>query len=451
MPLVRTQINCPQCRQPIAAEIEQLFDAGQDPGSKQRLLSGQFNLAQCPHCGYAGNLATPMIYHDPSKELLLTFFPPELNMTRDEQEQVMGPMIKSAVDSLPQEERKGYLFNPQATFTMQGLIERVLEADGITKEMIEAQRNRSNLISRMVEASEEELAKIATEEDENIDAEFFTLLSRMAEVTMSAGDEASVKKLAELQQALLSLTTFGRQIKAENDEVEAASQSLQELGEELTREKLIELVIEAPTETRVRALVSMARPAFDYVFFQTFTEQIDAAEGEEKEKLEGLRENLLAWTQELDLQLEARMAQTQQLIEQIIQTENIQETMAQALPAVDDFFIQALSAELEAATQKDDQERMAKLQEIVAVIQQASQAPPEVALIQELLEAEDDAARQKIMEEKAELVNDQFLQTLTGLLPRVEAGEDEELKERMLAVHKAAVGFSMKAKLAQKD
>jgi DNA-directed RNA polymerase subunit RPC12/RpoP len=82
----QTQIACPRCRQMIAANVEQLFDVTQDPQAKQRLLGGISNMARCPHCGYQGRLATPIVYHDNDKELLLTFFPPELSLPLNEQE-----------------------------------------------------------------------------------------------------------------------------------------------------------------------------------------------------------------------------------------------------------------------------------------------------------------------------------------------------------------------------
>ncbi len=178
----RTRINCPNCQQPVVAEIAQLFDISEDPSAKQKLLSGAFNLIQCPSCGYQGNIATPLVYHDPEKELLLTFVPPELGMKRDDQEKLIGSMINQVFNRLPQERRKGYLFNPQSTLTLQGLIERILEADGITREMIQAQQDRVNLIRRLAEVSDQAvLEEIARQEDKLIDAEFFNLLSRFIE------------------------------------------------------------------------------------------------------------------------------------------------------------------------------------------------------------------------------------------------------------------------------
>jgi DNA-directed RNA polymerase subunit RPC12/RpoP len=108
----QTQISCPRCRQMIPANVEQLFDVTHDPQAKQRLMSGQSNYARCPHCGYEGRLATPVVYHDNEKELLLTFFPAELGLPVNEQETMIGPLIKQVVDRLPAEKRKGYLFKP---------------------------------------------------------------------------------------------------------------------------------------------------------------------------------------------------------------------------------------------------------------------------------------------------------------------------------------------------
>ena len=71
------QIACPQCKQPIVVNIEQLFDVTSDPGAKQRLLGGVSNVARCQACGYEGPLATPIVYHDneKSKEKVLYTLP----------------------------------------------------------------------------------------------------------------------------------------------------------------------------------------------------------------------------------------------------------------------------------------------------------------------------------------------------------------------------------------
>ena len=149
----QTQIACPNCRQMITANIEQLFDVTQDPQAKQRLLSGASNMARCPHCGYQGRLATPIVYHDNEKELLLTFFPPELNVPLNDQERTFGPLIKKVTESLPPEKRKGYLLKPIPNLSYESMIKLILEKDGVTPEMLKEQQDRVAVIERLLQAN----------------------------------------------------------------------------------------------------------------------------------------------------------------------------------------------------------------------------------------------------------------------------------------------------------
>lgn len=443
----KTRINCPNCRQPITAEIDQLFDLNVDPAAKQRLLSGSYNLAQCPHCGYQGNLATPIVYHDPGKELLLTFVPPAVGLPRDEQERLIGSLINQVINKLPQEKRKAYLLRPQSTLTMQGMVERILEADGITREMIQAQQQRVQLIQRMMTASPDVLAEIAKQEDRLIDAEFFGLLRRLVESAMMGGDEESAQQLSQLQENLLPITTFGREMQAQSQEVEAAVRDLQKIGRELTRDKLLDLVSQAENDTRLRALVSLARPAMDYQFFQLLSERIERARGDGRNRLAQLREKLLELTNEVDRQMEARSKEAKRVIDAILQTEDPGQALMQNLHVVDDFFLHELNAAMEAAQGSGDLEKIGKLQKMAAVLQQLSSAPPEMALIEELLEAEDDQTRRSLLEEHADEITPEFLSALGNIAAQVQESDDAELIKRVADLNRLAMRFSMEQNL----
>jgi hypothetical protein len=445
----KTRINCPNCRQPIVADIDQLLDVGADPEAKQRMLSGTFNLIQCPHCGYQGNLPTPLVYHDPEKELLLTYVPPEMALPRDDQERMLGSLINQAVNRLAPEQRKGYLLRPQAHLTMQSLVERVLEGEGITREMIQAQQQRLSLLQRLLTASSPEVRHELLKQEENlVDADLFNMLSRLQETAAMTGDQESVKRLEEVQADLLENTEFGRQVRAQSEEVQAAVQSLQEAGKELTREKLLDIVIKAPTDIRLNALVSLARPAMDYTFFQLLSERIDRARDKGRERLIQLRERLLELTRQFDAQMEARAGQARKLLEDLLQSENITEAAMQNLPAIDEFFLQALNSEMEAARESGDLERIGKLQQIVNVLQQASAPPPEIALVEELLDAPDEQATRQLLEAHKDQITPEFLQMLAGLQAQVEqSDQDPELVKRLQGLGRQARRFSMEKNL----
>lgn len=449
MPQTRTL--CPRCHQPIVADINQLFDVNTDPEAKQRILSGAYNIVHCPNCGYEGNVATPLVYHDPDKELLLTYFPPDLGLPVNEQERLVGPLINQVVNNLPTEKRKGYLLRPQNMLTMQTMVERILEADGITHEMIEAQQKRLNLLQRLLGADDAARQEIVKEEDQLIDETFFALLNRMIEAAMGTGDEQSGQQLAELEKKLLPMTTVGKRLQSELEETQAAVKSLQDASKKgLTRESLLDLLTAAPTETRLSALVGMARGGMDYTFFQLLTERIEKAKDEEKKKLEDLREKLVKLTQDIDRETQAQVKMAHDMLEKIIASDNIQEAIMRNLPGITDLFLDVLKAEMQAAKMHEDKPRMEKLQQVFSVLQRASAPPPEYALIEDLISAQDDADRHKILEEHKAEITPEFLQLFNSLITQAEAqNQEKQLLDQLQAAYRSALRFSMEKNIQQ--
>ncbi len=445
------QVSCPRCRQPVPVNVEQLFDATSDPGAKQRLLGGVSNFVRCPYCGYEGRLPTPIVYHDNEKELLLTFFPPELGLPLNEQERVVGPLIKQVTDRLPAEKRKAYLLSPKPNLTFESMIELILGKDGITPEMIKAQQERVHLVDRLLQASSAEVRSEIIRQNETLfDDQFFALFSRLAQSAASAQPQLA-EALSAVQEQLLKETEFGRGLAESVGEMEAAAKSLQEAGKGLTREKLLDLVIASPNDARVRAYVSLARGGMDYAFFQTLTERIEKASGEEKTKLEAVREKMMDYTNEMDRQLEARYKQAQQFIESLLQQDDIAAATQANLQNFSQDAVDIAQQMLRQASEKNDYATMGKLQKMIEVLQKAS-ASPEVEFIEQLLDAPDTAAAEKMLADNADMVNDQFLEALNGLVAQVEqqgAGnpEAQALGEKLSQVYKAALKFSMKKKL----
>jgi len=446
--MAQTRTTCPRCRQPVLAEVEQLLDQNTDPDAKQKLLSGAVNMVQCPSCGFQGPLNLPIVYHDPEKELLLTFFPPELGVPVNEQERLLGPMITQAVNRLPAEKRKAYLFRPQTMLTMQTMIERILEADGITKEMIEGQQKRMNLLQRLATTPGESRIEIIRQEEALIDQNFFNILNSLIEASMAQNDERSARLLAGLQKDLLENTETGRQLLAQAQEAEAAVKSLQEASREgLTREKLLDLILAAPSETRLNTLASLARNGLDYQFFQILSERIAQADEAERQHLISVREKLTELTSRLDKAAQEHVKAAQDILEQILAAPNTEEATAQAFPAIDQTFIEVLKSELETARQKGDLQRSAKLQTIAGVIQQASR-PPEIDLIEELVSLESDEERMRFLEQNAEKITPEFMQMFASLTAQLDNQEEAaELRDQLKAAYRLALRFSMKRNL----
>jgi CpXC protein len=449
----QTQISCPQCRQLIAANIEQLFDVTQDPQAKQRLLGGVSNTARCPHCGFQGRLATPVVYHDNEKELLLTFFPPEMNVPLNDQERTFGPLIKKVTESLPPEKRKGYLLKPIANLSFESMVKLILEKDGVTPEMLKEQQDRVLLVERLIQASSKEVrSEIIKQNEKMIDEQFFALFSRLAQSAAGSGNQQIAQALVDLQNQLLEETEFGRQLKETVEEMEAASKTLQEAGQGLTREKLLDIVIQSPSDARLKAYVSLARGGMDYQFFQMLTDKIDKASGEEKVKLEAMREKLLGFTSEVDKQIETRYKQAQELVEKILSQDDMVKAVQENAQFITQDVVDIAGQMLRKASEQNDYARMGKLQKLIEVLQQAS-TPPEVEFIEHLLDAPDEAALEKMLEANKDLVNDQLMEAIIGLVAQVDQAaeqgnpEAKALSEKLSKVYKIAMKFSMKQNL----
>jgi hypothetical protein len=273
--------------------------------------------------------------------------------------------------------------------------------------------------------------------------------------TASAEGERAARQLAEVQKQLLEETEFGRGLKESVGELETASKALQEAGQRLTRERLLDLIIEAPNDARIRAYVSLARTGMDYTFFQNLSEKLDAAKGDEKKNLEELREKLLDYVNEVDRQLEQRFKESQDFIDQLLEQEDVARATRDNIQGFTQESVDLVSQMMRQASEKNDYARMGKLQKMIEVLQEASAPPVEVAFIEQLLEAPDDAALEKMLAENEEMVNEEMMNMLSGLMAQLEAqgsngpggGQAKELTKKLESVYKTALKFSMKKKM----
>ena len=448
--MAKTIVPCPQCHQPITIELTRLFDTNTDPEAKQKLLSGSANYFKCPICGAQGVYPTPIVYHDPDKELLLTFFPPDLHTPINEQERILGPMIKKAMDDLPPEKRKSYLFRPQTMLTQQRLFETILEADGITPEMLKAQQEKLHLLQQLLGASAEGLPEMIQQNDEKIDEEFFMLLSTLAQASAAAGDQESLAALNALQKALIEHSTLGKTAAMEAAETQEAVKELQELSKTgLTREKLLDLLIKSSnSDIRLTTIATMVRSGLDYTFFQLLSDKIEASSGEEKAHLESLRQRLLTITQAVDEAMKTQLEEARKLVNELLAAEDVEKATQEALPRINQAVLEVINQEAKAAQAAKDEAKLRKLSQIINVIQSADSSNAYLGLIDALLQEESAENRVKILEESGDLVNDEFVQLLAGLIGQLEQqGDQQEVLDQLKELNREILRFTMKRNL----
>ena len=448
----KTQISCPRCRAPMTAEIQQLFDLNTDPEAKQKLLSGAANMMQCQACGYQGLYPTPIVYHDPEKEMLLTYFPPELGVSINEQEKMVGPLIKRVVNDLPMEKRKAYLFQAQSMLTYQTMMERILEADGVTKEMLDLQQKKLQLIQRLLSTpSADSRKEIIKQEEALIDETFFGLLNRLVEATVAQGDKQSAQQLALFQQELLQETKVGQEIQEKMKSSQKAMEDLQEAAKAgLTREKLLDLFIEAPDEIYINTLIGMVRSGLDYEFFQILSQKIETtSDSEQKAKLSTLRDFLVEVTRQIDAQIQQEKQHAKETLHKILAEVNIEVGLEKYGNELNDFFVEAVKESLQEARKAADLDKISKLGQLNSMIEEASKPPAEIQFVETLLQAPDAESIKTLLNEKPEVINDEFSQLLANLITQTEQQGNQQalvtkLKEIQKVVIKALMAKNLK-------
>ncbi|MCY4525158.1 MAG: CpXC domain-containing protein, partial [Anaerolineaceae bacterium] len=402
-------VNCPACQSVVEADVEQIIEVRRQPQLKQALLSGQLNRIQCRACGASNVLVTPLLYHDADNEVLLAFVPPELNLQGTQRDQVVGDLLRELTGRIPKEDFRGYMFQPGQVLTMQGLIEQVLEGDGVTKDMLETQRQRVELLGRMIQEDPKRLRSLVRKHDAEIDAVFFQAALAMMQQAVQEGQEPLVKALAAIQEAAAKHSGFGRQLRAKAEEqdriVKDVAGRLQALGEKPTRKDILALVLElASDEARLQALVGLVRPALDYPFFQELSLQIARSPVAARPQLEALREQLGELTREADAQAQAALQRAAAVLQAIVASPDTDRAIRENLSLIDESFMAVLAGNIREAESRLDIQASSKLknihQKIVNLMRR--QMRPELRFVNELLEAPDDSAALAMLEKGAQ-------------------------------------------------
>lgn len=417
------QITCPNCRTPFQAQIFSIVDVQQQPILKQALLAGQLNVAVCPRCGAGSMLGVPLIYHDSEKQLCLIFFPQELNASPQEQERYIGDATNMLIRRLPADAPRGYLLNPRRFITLNSLIDAIFEADGITKEMLEAQRKRVDVIAELANAmqDEAELAKAVEQHKAALDAEFFTTLLAFAQANAQQGQEEGARMLLALREQVAKLAGFDlTTIDGEADEDYDAAQT-----EAL--ERLIKV-----SDDELEDTVAELRPLIDYSFFQIWTERIEdaqaAGDSAEAQRLTDRRARIIEMVEAMDAKAQAMFEKGTAILQAVVESDDLEAALRAQGDAIDASFLMVLGVNTEAAMHNNNValvERFQKIAQIAKTIIE-EKLSPEDRFISELLSCETPQESTKLLRRNVAKVTPKLIQRLNELADENKNSPDSE-------------------------
>jgi hypothetical protein len=423
------QLSCPNCRSPMQAQVFTLVDGGRQPELKARLLSGQLNAGVCGNCGYPVMLAAPLVYHDAAKQLCLVHFPEQLNARPEEQERFIGEATGLLMRSIPPEAPRGYLLAPRRFLTLNSLVDTILEADGISREVIEAQRARVELISLFAEAydsGEEALAAAVAEHRDKLDYEFFAALTAFAEASAQTGRAESTEMLVGLRDKLAELTGFDLE----------GEGGLGAGEEEIDLSEAIERLVSAPDE-ELEAAIGELRPVIDYSFYELLTARIDAAEqaGDTPEagRLTARRALILETVERMDRQAQELFEAGAEVLRGVLEAPDAREALRAKADKLDEAFMLVLESNVVAAERggrADIVERLLEIQQLASEVIEESLTPEE-RLINQLLQAETPQDATRTLRQNTHLITAAFVKRLNELADEMEQGGRKPLGERL--------------------
>jgi len=427
IPTLPVQLKCPKCGAQYVAQLQSIIDVGKQPQLKAALLRGTLNTVACSSCGALGQVSTPLLYHDPARELLLVLIPPELSLQVADRERLIGSLVNALMSTMPTEERKGYFLNPRTVLTMSSLIDEIYKADGVTEEMLEKQRSRSRLMQDLLAAMDDDdkLASLITEHKDSVDYPFLLTMGAIADSTAELGQKQAAERLLKLRDILVAKLSI----------------TLPEpLSADIPKAKLVDRLLQMQNEESRWAFVLYNRPLLDYAFYQELTSRIDQAPTETAESLRALRTELLEMTERLDKEAQAAQEEKVRLLQDALESPDPHQALRERKEEIDMLFLLIVGRALGAAEKhggsKETQQLQAVYKAALDIIQEG--LPPELRLVNELLAADYPEKTQELLEQHLSDLDNAFLKVLSSLATDMESQQRSQIAKRLGAIRAQA-------------
>lgn len=435
-----TQLTCPQCGAPYSAEVHQVVDSKRTPELKQQLLNGQLNVAICPNCGAGGQMATILLFHDAEYETFMVHVPQELNLNTMQREQMIGQLTKQVMDNMPPEERRAYMFQPEIMLNWQTFMEKVLETEGITPEMIARQKKQSELLQTLLKADEDVQDVLIAERADEIDETFFAMLQQFVDMASQMQDNKQMVKLTNLRARLMMETPVGQRMEQQQVALHKLSRQAKKQGG-LTPAMLVEHIIANQEQPHVvDALVMAGQSALQYEFFSLLTAEIEKLEkaGDKAAvaRLTSLRTELLKLHEAMQTQSKNMMQAAMDTLNTILEAPDKNQALVENAQKIDEVFMAVLAARMNEAEQKNDTTQFQALNEIHGLIyaQMERTLPPHVQLLNQLVRSESPEEQVQLLDENEQLVSNDLVQLIDQVLEQAGDQGQDELNGRLQSI-----------------
>ncbi|MEJ2751487.1 MAG: hypothetical protein P8169_02190, partial [Chloroflexota bacterium] len=324
--------------------------------------------------------------------------------------------------------------------TMQSFLEKVLETEGITKEMIERQQKQAELLNTLITADKDVADYLLKERASEIDEVFFAMLRQYIEVASQTNDNKQLVPLINLQAKLMTETEVGRRLEKQQIALHALNRAAK-AADGLTPAILLEHILKNQQDPEiVAALAQVGLPAMSYEFFTGLTNEIErqqlAGNEEAVERLSMMRTDLLEMQEDAQEQTRQVLGAAQETLEAILSAEDIKQALNANMESLDDAFMYVLAAEIARAQETNDAARLEKLNSLrdLLVEEAESQTPPEVRFLNKLVRAETAEEMEQVADDNLGLLSPDLVAVIDALQDQAQSTGQQELLDRLSAV-----------------
>ncbi len=426
------EIACPQCGRKFLAEYPMYVDAESDPEIKQGVITEEFRITRCPHCGSEVEMDLPFVYHDKDKELLIYYIPEVLLPQREEVNRFLGKINRSIMDSLPPSQRKGYLLRPKEVFSWNGLRKEIFLADGMSEEEVEEWEKSTRFLGELLEYEGEE-SGIKEMIEKHRDwftlrfMKFFEplLLSAVEALGAIEGNDARLSRLQTAYQWIMESTEIGKVLK-EKDRAFDAILSSDDPAE------MAEAIDGVPLEF-ADALADVLFSKFPEEDFEEFTMALARRIVKEKDpaKAEFLRKKkdiIVKAFNKLDKEAKKDIEKGMALLDEIMKAPDIKRAVAEHADEIDDRFIAAWFQVANQAVISSNEEAYRKLVQIRKAYHELLEEamPPHIFLLYNLGSARYPDEVQRLLENNKDKMTPEFFQGLRAMEERAQSEEEKK-------------------------
>jgi hypothetical protein len=263
------------------------------------------------------------------------------------------------------------------------------------------------------------------------------MLQQYLDTAAQMEDNSQLISLTNLRARLMTETETGRRLEKQQIALHGLNREAKAQNG-LSPDLLLKHLLKHQGDEGIEnALVMAGQGALTYQFFQLLTNEIEKEEKAKKQEsvkqLTGMRERLLKVYDAMQEQSQRMLAEAEETLHKILAAEDKEKAVQDNLPNIDDAFMYLLSTRIAQADQqkkKDEAKALNQIHEMILELA-ANQYPPEIMLLNELMEAEKSKDRQRILDENDDLVSPELVKVLEALMKELNQAGQEDLNGRL--------------------